>query len=106
MDARTRGSVRTNATAVVFNVLAVNGSASSLLTVFPSGTGRPLASNLNVAAHVSPKPNASDLNLNPGGALPNLVVVSLASGARVGHLNRFNALGNINAVLDVEDWFQ
>ena len=46
-DARTSESVPADATAVVLNVLAVNGSSSSLLTVYPNGTGRPLASNLN-----------------------------------------------------------
>src|ERR1019366_4151459 len=49
-DARTGESVPANATAVVLNVLAVNGSTSSLLTVYPSGTGRPLASNPNFTA--------------------------------------------------------
>jgi hypothetical protein len=52
-DARTGGSVPTDATAVVLNVVAVNGSASSLLTVYPNGTGLPLASNLSFGAHVN-----------------------------------------------------
>jgi hypothetical protein len=57
-------------------------------------------------ADVNPRPNASDVNLNPGIALPNLVVVGLASGAPSGDLNLFNAAGSINAVLDVDGWFQ
>jgi hypothetical protein len=78
--------------AIIANLTAVIGSQPTLLTLYP--------------ADVSPKPNASDLNLNPGVALPNLVVVGLASGAHLGDLNLFNAVGSINAVLDVEGWFQ
>jgi hypothetical protein len=33
-------------------------------------------------------------------------VVGLASGAHVGDLNLFNAMGSINAVFDVDGWFQ
>jgi hypothetical protein len=78
--------------AIIANLTAVGGSQPTYLTVYP--------------ADVSSKPNASDLNLNPGMALPNLVVVGLASGAPVGALNLFNAMGSINAVLDVDGWFQ
>ena len=82
----------TGAVAIIANLTAVSGSQPTYLTIYP--------------ADVSPKPNASDLNLNPGMALPNLVVVGLASGTHVGDLNLYNAMGNINAVLDVEGWFQ
>jgi hypothetical protein len=78
--------------AIIANLTAVNGSQPTLLTLYP--------------ADVSPKPNASDVNLNPGVAVPNLVVVGLASGTHVGDVNLFNALGSINAVLDVSGWFQ
>jgi hypothetical protein len=77
---------------IIANLTAVSGSQPTYLTAYP--------------ADVSPKPNASDLNLNPGMALPNLVVVGLASGAHPGDLNLFNAMGSINAVLDVDGWFQ
>ena len=43
--------VPTTATAVVINTVAVDGSPPSLLTLFPNGTGRPQASNLNFTAH-------------------------------------------------------
>jgi hypothetical protein len=78
--------------AIIANLTAVVGSLPTYLTMYP--------------ADVSPKPNASDVNLNPGIALPNLVVVGLASGAPVGDVNLFNAMGSINAVLDVDGWFQ
>ena len=45
------GPVSPYATAVVLNVTEVNGTAPSLLTVYPSNTSRPNASNLNFAAH-------------------------------------------------------
>jgi hypothetical protein len=78
--------------AIIANLTAVSGSQPTYLTVYP--------------ADVSPKPNASDVNRNPGIALPNLVVVGLASGAHPGDVNLFNATGSINAVIDVDGWFQ
>jgi hypothetical protein len=78
--------------AIIATLTGVSGSQQTYLTVYP--------------ADVSPKPNASDLNVNPGVALPNLVVVGLASGVHPGDLNLFNAMGSINAVLDVDGWFQ
>ena len=66
--------------AIIANLTAVSGSQATYLTVYP--------------ADVSPKPNASDVNVNPGVALPNLVVVGLASGAHPGDLNLFNAAGS------------
>jgi hypothetical protein len=38
--------------------------------------------------------------------LPNLVVVGLSHLAPAGKMRLFNASGNVNAVLDVEGWFQ
>jgi hypothetical protein len=46
---------------IIATLTAVSGSQPTYLTIYP--------------ADVSPKPNASDLNVNPGIALPNLVVV-------------------------------
>jgi uncharacterized protein YvpB len=92
-DTRTGGSVPADATAVVLNVLAVNGSMSSLLTVWPSGTGRPLASNLNFSAHEN---------------IADLVTVALGQdGASDSQreVNIYNALGTLNVVADVEGYF-
>ena len=69
-DARTGASVPADATAVVLNVLAVNGSSSSLLTVYPNGVGRPLASNLNFRAHVNTA-NLVTVALGQNGASDN-----------------------------------
>jgi hypothetical protein len=82
----------TGPVAIIANLTAVIGSQPTYLTIYP--------------ADVSPKPNASDVNLNPGIAVPNLVVVGLATGAHAGDLNLYNAAGSINAVLDVDGWFQ
>ncbi|MGA8415347.1 MAG: IPT/TIG domain-containing protein [Candidatus Dormiibacterota bacterium] len=78
--------------AIIGNLTAVNGSQSTYLTMYP--------------ADVNPRPNASDVNVNSGIALPNLVVVSLASGAHAGDVNLFNDAGSIDAVVDVDGWFQ
>ena len=92
-DARTSESVPASATAAVLNVLAVNGSSPSLLTVYPGGTGRPLASNLNFNAHVN---------------IANLVTVALGQNSTSDsqrEVNLYNALGTVNVVVDVEGYF-
>ena len=79
--------VPTGAVAVVLNVTEVNGTASSLLTAYPTGT---------IA------PNASNLNFAPGTIEANLVTVTLGSG---GAVNIFNAVGTVNVLADVEGYF-
>lgn len=76
------------ATAVSINVTAVAGTATSLLTVYPNGTGRP---------------NASNLNFTAGAVTPNLVTVVLGES---GAVNIFNAVGTVNVVADVEGYFE
>ena len=83
-----RGGVPTSGVgAVVINVTAVGPSATSFVTVWPSGSGRPTASNLNVV---------------PGETVPNLVVVKVGAGGRVSLFNRF---GDVDLVADVAGWF-
>jgi uncharacterized protein YvpB len=77
--------------AVIANLTAISPSTSTYLIAYP--------------ADVTPRPNASDLNI-VGPVLPNLVVVGLSDLAPAGNLRLFNASGNVNAVLDVEGWFQ
>lgn len=79
--------VPSTATAVVLNMTEVNGTAASLLTVYPFGTAKPNASNLNFLAHT---------------VIANLVTVSLGPGGKV---NIFNALGSVNVLADVEGYF-
>jgi hypothetical protein len=78
------------ATAAVLNVTEVSGSTSSLLTVYPYGTSRPNASNLNFAAHT---------------VIANLVTVTLGANAGQGWINIYNALGSVNVLVDVEGYF-
>jgi hypothetical protein len=68
----TGSSVPANATAVVLNVTAADVSGPSFVSVWPAGTGRPNASNLNLAA---------------GDVVPNLVIVKVGAGGRVSLYN-------------------
>jgi hypothetical protein len=79
------------ATAAVLNVTEVNGSGSSLLTIYPAQTTRPNASNLNFAAHTT---------------IANLVTVSLGivTSTQSG-INIYNAIGSVNVLVDVEGYF-
>ncbi len=80
-----------DATAVVVNVTAVAGTASSLLTVYPYG---------------APRPNASNLNFPPGVVYSNLVTVTVgASAGGHGSINIYNALGSVNVIVDAEGYF-
>ena len=84
-----RGGVpETGVSAVVLNVTAVHESGpESFLTVYPSGTDRPLASNLNF------------LNRR---AVPNLVIARIGAGGKV---SMYNNLGLANFVADVQGWY-
>ncbi len=79
--------------AVVANLTGIAGTAATVLVLYPSD--------------VSPRPQASDLNPNAGQVVANLAIVSLAqTGGNSGDVNLFNAVGTIDAILDVAGWFQ
>jgi hypothetical protein len=82
------------AVAVVANLTAVAGNAATYFTLYPSDA--------------NPKPTASDLNPSAGEVIANLAITSLAQtgASTVGNANLYNAVGSINAVLDVAGWFQ
>ncbi|HEY6468224.1 MAG TPA: IPT/TIG domain-containing protein [Candidatus Dormibacteraeota bacterium] len=82
------GSIPTAAVAVVLNVTEVDDPTASLLTVYPAGT---------------PKPNASNLNFNAGTTTPNLVTVTLGAG---GAVVIYNAAGSVTVIADVEGYFE
>ena len=65
------------------NVTVTNPTASSYLTVWPSGQPLPLASNLNFAA---------------GATVPNLAFVPLGSDGRIAI---FNLLGTVDVIVDI-----
>lgn len=83
-----RGGVPpTGATAVALNVTAAGPTMPSYLTIHPSGTVRPLASNLVLA---------------PGAAVANLAVAPLGPD---GAIDVFNAYGTTDLILDLVGWF-
>lgn len=73
--------------AVVLNATATNATTSSYLTVFPAGTARAPASNLNFAA---------------GEQRGNRGMVPVGAG---GQVSIFNAAGSVDVVVDVNGWF-
>ncbi len=74
-------------TAVVANITTVGSTATSHVTVWPSGT---------------PKPNASDLNFGPGKVIPNLTVVKLGSG---GAIDLATNSGQVDVIVDVLGYY-
>jgi YVTN family beta-propeller protein len=79
-------------TAVVANLTAVAGTATTFFTLFPADAAQPLSSDLN--------PRAGDV-------VANLAFVTVpTSGIASGTVALYNAAGTINAILDVAGWFQ
>jgi hypothetical protein len=77
---------------VVANLTAVAGTAATFFTLFPGDASQPLASDLN--------PRAGDV-------IANLAFVGIATtGTASGNVALYNAVGTINAILDVAGWFQ
>lgn len=72
--------------AVALNVTATNSTASTYLTVWPTGAARPTASNLNVG---------------PGETRPNLVIAKLGDA---GQISIFNNAGATDVIVDVLGW--
>jgi len=81
------GVPASGAQGVVLNVTVTDTTAASFLTVWPDGTGQPLA---------------SDLNWVTGQTVPNLVVVKLGS---TGKVDVFNHAGSTDVVIDVVGWY-
>jgi len=81
-------TVPSNATAVVLNVTATDATQDSYFSVYPSGTTNPQSSNINIY---------------PGLTSPNLVIVPLGSNNSI---NVFNLSGTVDAVVDLEGYFE
>jgi len=75
------------AEAVIVNVTVTNATATSFLTVWPTGGSLPTASNLNFTA---------------GQTIPNRVIVRLGTG---GQIDIYNHAGSVDVVVDVNGWF-
>jgi len=72
---------------VVMNVTATQTTAAGYITLWPTGEPQPIASNLNV---------------NPGQDVPNLVTVKLGAAGRV---SVFNFGGPVQVVADVAGYY-
>ncbi len=81
------GVPSTGAAAVVMNVTVTDTTSGGYLTLWPAGTTRPLASNVNWP---------------PGATVPNLVTVPLGTG---GVVDAYNFAGQADVVMDVEGWY-
>ena len=77
----------TGVSAVVLNVTVTQPTAQSYMTVFPNGTARPLASNLNFVA---------------GQTVPNFVMAKVGSDGKVAV---YNNTGSTHVVIDVVGWY-
>ncbi|WP_369778027.1 peptidoglycan recognition protein [Streptomyces sp. R33] len=84
--AGTNGIPATGVTAVVLNVTATNPTEPSFVSVYPSGTTRSSASNLN---------------FTPGQTIPNLVVVPVVDGK----VSFFNNQGTVDLIADITGYF-
>jgi hypothetical protein len=82
------GGVPANASAVVMNVTAIFPSATSHLTIWPTGEALP---------------GTSSLNYGPGQVIPNLVTVKIGAAGKVSFRN--NA-GNVDVLADVNGYYE
>ena len=73
--------------AVAVNVTVVSPTASNFLTVYPTGTPIPVASNINFVA---------------GQTIPNMAIVKVGVG---GKITVYNEQGSTDVVIDVVGWF-
>jgi len=79
--------VPATATAIAGSFVATDTTADSFLTVYPAGTGRPLASTVN---------------FGPNQTVPNAAVANLGTGAAI---TVYNQGGRVNVILDVSGYF-
>ncbi|MEU9245486.1 hypothetical protein AB0D77_39510, partial [Streptomyces sp. NPDC048385] len=73
-------------TGVIMNVTATNATATSYVTVYPNGTTRTSASNLNFPA---------------GKTFPNLVTVPVTNGK----VNFYNRAGSVDLIADITGYY-
>jgi hypothetical protein len=85
----------TTVVAIIANLTGVAPTAATYLALYP--------------ANLSSPPGVSDLNLGAGAVVPNLAVVTVdthPSDAHDGEVYLYNGAGSVNAILDLEGWFQ
>lgn len=83
-----RAGVADGVASVVVNVTVTNPSSSGFITVYPSGTSQPTASNLNFSA---------------GQSIPNLVTVKVGADGRINLTN--NSSGSVDLIADVAGYY-
>ncbi len=83
-----QGGVPPSAAAVVLNVTATEGTASSHLTIYPTG---------------QPFPTASNLNFGANDTIPNGVTVKLGTAGKV---TIFNNSGDVHVIADVNGYYE
>jgi murein DD-endopeptidase MepM/ murein hydrolase activator NlpD len=81
------GVPATGVSGVVLNVAVTNPSLAGFVTVFPTGTATPLASNINFGA---------------GQTLANRAIIGVGTGGKV---TIFNGIGRTDVIVDVTGWF-
>lgn len=86
MSVAARGDVPLGATAVLVNITALNASTRTFITVYPTGTTRPLASILN------PSPTLT---------VTNSATVLLADGS----FQIYNSSGTVDVIVDVMAYY-
>lgn len=81
-------------TAVVFNLTAIAPTIRTVLTAYPG-------------PHSNSPPNASNININPGTAVPNRVIVPVPLGCSGATclVNIWNGLGSVNVAVDIDGYF-
>jgi hypothetical protein len=83
-------TIPTSATGIATNVTAVNPTASSYITIYPSDADpRPAASNLNVIAGGAPTPNQVTVGLSGAGAI-----------------SAYNNGGTVDLLIDIVGYYQ
>ena len=81
------GIPATGVGAVALNVTATSPTASSYLTVFPTGESLPRTSNLN---------------FTPGQTIPNSVIAKIGTD---GSISIYNNSGSTHVIVDISGWF-
>jgi YVTN family beta-propeller protein len=81
-------TIPSDAVGVSLNVVAINPTSGSYLTVFPSDATRPLSSNLNWVANQAPTPNAVTADLSADGKV-----------------SFYNLAGNVDIAADIVGYY-
>jgi subtilisin family serine protease len=81
------GIPSTGVDAVAVNVTVVSPTSSNYVTVYPSGT---------------PKPNASNINFVAGQNIPNMAIVKVGNDGKIAI---YNEGGSTQVIVDVVGWF-